>query len=400
MPRRLARRLKDVEQKRKAVVIYSTVLLLIFHSFLVSYINSSYIEQFVGEQGVGSIFIIASALTVLIFLFISRVLHKVGNYYATVGLLVLDMFAVFGMAFADSLRTSIPLFILHLVTLTLLFFNLDVFLEENIGNKESSTGSKRGLLLALTSLVGSITPLITGYLVGAGEEPNFSLAYFVSAVTLIPVMVIILFGFRNFKDPKYKEIKLFNAIRSFWIRENIKCVFLAHFLLQMFFFFMVVYAPLYLATEIGLDWTAIGLILFGGQLAYVFLEFPIGRIADLYIGEKEMMVAGFLILTISTASLCFIVSTSVWPWILAMFATRVGASLAEVTTESYFFKHTKSSDAQIISFFRITRPLSYVVGAVVGSLAIFYLPFNFVFMVAAAMVLPGIYFAYQIVDTK
>ena len=399
MPKRITRRLGHMSSRRNALVIYSSVLLLIFHSFLVMYINSSYIEQFVGKGGVGAMFTIGSALSVLIFLFVSRVLHAVGNYRATLALLFLNFMAVGGMAVADSLRTAIPLFIIHITSLPLILFNLDVFLEENIGNKESSTGAKRGLLLALSSLVGALTPLLTGYLVGSGG-PNFSLAYIASAASLLPVIFIILFAFRNFQDPKYKEIQLFTAIRSFWVNYNIRFVFLAHFMLQMFFFFMVVYAPLYLATEIGLDWTAIGIILFAAQIAYVLFEFPIGRIGDLYLGEKEMMAFGFLVIALSTATLTFIDTTSIWPWAIAMFITRVGASFAEVTTESYFFKHTKSSDAQIISFFRITRPLSYVVGSLLGSLAIFYLPFNYIFIVAALVVLPGIYFAHRIVDTK
>ena len=398
MPRNIARRLQNAKGGRNALIIYSTVLLLIFHSYLVMYVNSSYIEQYVGENAVGSIFTIGSALTILIFLFISRVLHRVGNYRATLALLILNLVAVAGMGFADSLRTSIPLFILHLTVLPLIIFNLDVFLEENIGNRESTTGSKRGLLLALTSLVGALTPLLTGVLIGNTQD--FSIAYTASALALLPVIFIVLFSFKTFKDPKYKEIQLFTAIRSFWIKPNIRDVFLAHFLLQMFFFFMVVYTPLYLSTQIGLDWTSIGIIFFGAQLAYVFFEFPIGRIGDLYIGEKEMMILGFFIIAITTATLAFIDTQKIWVWVIIMFATRVGASLAEVTTESYFFKHTKSSDAQIISFFRITRPLSYVVGALIGSLAILYIAFNYIFIVAAILVLPGVFFAHRIVDTK
>ena len=398
MTKRIVRRLTGAKKKRNALVIYSTLLFLVFHSYLVMYINSSYIEQFVGEKAVGAIFTIGAALAILVFLFISKVLHSVGNYYATLFFLILNFLAVGGMALSDTLRTSVPLFIIHLTVLPLIFFNLDVFLEENIGNKESSTGAKRGLLLSLTSFVGAVTPLLTGYIVGGSD--NFDSAYLLSAASLLPIVFIILFAFKNFEDPKYKEIELFAAIRSFWIKRNIRDIFLAHFLLQMFFFFMVVYAPLYLATQIGLDWVAIGIIIFAGQLAYVFLEFPIGRIGDLYLGEKEMMIAGFFILALTTTALAFLDTTSIWPWTLLMFATRVGASFVEVTTESYFFKHTRSSDAQIISFFRIMHPLSYVVGALFGSLAILYLPFSYMFIVVGILMLPGVIFASRIVDTK
>ena len=379
------------------MAIYRVILLLIFHSYVVMYINSSFIEQFIGNQGVGAIYIIGSALTVLIFLFISQVLRKYGNYRITMLLIALNGAAVLGMSAARSLETALPLFFIHIITLPLILFNLDVFLEELIGNKEGTTGSRRGLLLALSSFIGAVSPLLSGLIVDIG---SFSAAYLLSAFTLIPVVMILTFHFRNFQDPKYSEIHLMSAIHSFWINYNIRFVFLAHLLLQVFFCFMVVYAPLYLATKIGLSWSEIGIILFAGQLAYVFFEYPIGFIADRYLGEKEMMAAGFLILAISTSWLSVISTALILPWIIIMFATRVGASLVEVTTETYFFKHTKSTDAQIISFFRITRPLSYVFGAALGGISLLYLPFNLMFVVFGFLMIAGIFFAASIRDTK
>jgi hypothetical protein len=83
-----------------------------------------------------------------------------------------------------------------------------------------------------------------------------------------------------------------------------------------------------------------------------------------------------------------------------MFTTRVGAALVEVTTESYFFKQTKSSDAQIISFFRVTRPLSYVFGAMIASLALIHVPLNFLFIVFASLMIPAMFCTLFIQDSK
>lgn len=398
MPRRLARKLERINTETKIRFVYAAILLLFFHTFVVAYINSSFIGQYVSTEGISGIFSIGAALTILIFLFVSRVLHSLGNYKATIGYLFVNMMAVTGMSFANSFATAIPLFLIHITVLPLIFFNLDVYLEALIGKKENTTGSRRGLLLAITSFISASTPLFTGYLVG--DDANFSYAYYASAISLLPTIAIIALTFRGIKDPKYKEIKVLKAFRSFWIDKNVRFVFSAHLLLQIFFFFMVAYAPLYLATEIELSWTQIGIILFGGQLAYTFFEYPIGRIGDKLIGEKEMMMVGFLILASTSATLAFINTTEIWPWIFAMFATRVGASLAEVTTESYFFKHTKGSDTQVISFFRITRPLSYLIGALIGGLALLFLPFNLVFVILGLCLLPGVLFASFLNDTK
>ena len=140
--------------------------------------------------------------------------------------------------------------------------------------------------------------------------------------------------------------------------------------------------------------------MFFAQMAYVIFEYPIGIIADKYIGEKEMMGFGFLIIAISMSWMSFVTIPSVLTWSIIMFTTRVGASFVEVTTESYFFKQTKSSDAQIISFFRITRPLAYVLGALLASLSLLYLPFNLLFVVVASLMIPAMFFTINIEDTK
>ena len=385
--------------KRHLVPLYIATLLLIFHAFLVAYINSSFLGQFVDPTAVGTIYTVGSALSVLIFLFISRVLHTVGNFKLTFGLLLLNFVAISGMAFAESLRVAIPLFLLHLITLPMIFFNIDVFMEEQIGSSEESTGSKRGLLLTLASVIGAIAPLVSGILVN-DSTGSFTYAYLMSAATVIPIMGILIFFFKDFSDPEYNEIDLFAAIAHFWKQRNIRFVFLAHFIQQMFFMFMVVYVPLYLTGTIGLSWAEFGLVMFFAQLAYVFLEYPIGVIADKYIGEKEMMGFGFLVIAIASSWIAFATESSVLVWAVILFTTRVGASFVEVTTESYFFKQTKSTDAQIISFFRITRPLSYVVGAMIASLTLLYLPFNLLFVVLAFMMIPAMFFTLGIEDSK
>lgn len=386
--------------KRSNIIpVYIATLLLIFHSFVVAYINSSFLEQFIDTSSVGTIYTIGSAVSVIIFLFVSRVLHKVGNYRLSLILLILNLLAVTGMAFADSMREAVPLFLIHLISVPLIIFNLDVFMEEQIGNNETVTGSRRGLLLTLSSIIGAISPFLSSLIIESSGG-TFTNVYLLSAGTLIPIIAILIIFFSNFSDPTYDEIDVFAAIKTFWDNINIRNVFLANFSLQMFFMLMVVFAPLYLTRDIGLTWAEFGIIMFFAQMAYVILEYPIGIVADKYIGEKEMMGLGFLIIAISTSWISFTVTTSVVVWSTIMFITRVGASFVEATTESYFFKQTKSSDAQVISFFRVTRPLAYVFGAMIASFTLLYLPFNLLFVVVAAMMIPAMFFTIGIKDTK
>ena len=380
-------------------VVYLAMIFFGLHWALVLYVNSTYLERYVSSEAVGALFTIGAAVTILSFLFISRILRALGNYKLTVGLALIEFFTLISMGFVPRLEVVIPLFILHQAIAPLLLFNLDVFTERLIGTNEDDTGSTRGLVLTIMSLAGAVAPLVAGFVLG-DASPRFAFVYVTSAVLMLPFLYLIFSHFKTFSDPRYTEVKVLDAIRNFWEHTDLRHVFLAHFVLQLFFSWMVIYVPLYLATVIGLPWDKIGIILFSGLMAYVLLEWPIGIVADNHYGEKEMMIGGFVIIIISTIWISFIDTTALIPWMAVMFATRVGASFVETTTESYFFKHTRSSDANIISFFRITRPLAYFVGALLGSLTLLYIPFSGMFVVLGILLLPGIFLSFKLHDTR
>jgi MFS family permease len=129
-------------------------------------------------------------------------------------------------------------------------------------------------------------------------------------------------------------------------------------------------------------------------------EYPIGIVADRYIGEQEMMALGFVILAITTALVATMSGVSVVWWMALMFVNRIGASLVEVTTESYFFKQVHSTDASLIGLFRLLRPAANVTGALMGSILLAFLPFPILFIIGAMVLTIGVYVPRFLVDTK
>jgi len=386
-------------KKRNFFALYSALILLSLHWAIVLYINSSFLEQFIDSAKIGFLYTISSVLTIIVFLSASRLLTRTGNYLLTIAFTALEFSVLIGMALTHSAWLAIPLFITHQAVVPLILFTLDIFMEEMIGDEEDGTGGRRGMFLTLMSFTGALASLAAGYLVGDGV-PQFFLAYIASAILLIPFLVIIMRYFKTFEDPDYPSLKIIYGFLNFWKQKDVRNVFFAHFTLQLFFAWMVIYTPIYLAAEVGFNWKEIGEILFGGLMAYVLFEYIIGVIADKWLGEKEMMALGFLIMAVTTSWFAFLNSHIVMAWILAMFMTRVGASFVETTTETYFFKHTAGKDTTLISFFRITRPLSYVLGAVLGSLTLYFLPFNLLFVVLGLLMVPGLFFTMALRDTK
>jgi len=353
----------------------------------------------VSNETVSALYILGAVFTIVAFLYATPILTRFGNTPLTIALTIAEFCTLVGMAYATTPLVAMILFTLHQAIVPLILFSLDIFMEELIGDKEGSTGGRRGLLLTIMSLTGALASLGMGKLVGI-DTPNFTLAYIASALILIPFLTIVIRYYRNFCDPEYPHFKIGHGVHDFWVQKDIRNVFFAHFLLQLFFAWMVIYTPIYLAQHIGFNWEEIGIILFTGLMAYVFLEWLIGYVADTFIGEKEMMAFGFAIIAIATSWFVFLDDTSIITWMIVMFMTRVGASFVETTTESYFFKHTQGKDTNVIGIFRITRPLSYIFGAILGGITLYFLPYELLFVVLGFMMVPGLFFAMALHDTK
>lgn len=379
--------------------VYLLSVIFVYHTSIVSYSNSSFMEQYVTPTGVGALFTIGSALSVFGFVFISRMLRHTGNVLLTMWLVLIEILALLTLAVTNHDATAIVAFVVFLTFNPLIYLNIDIFSETLIGDEEYDTGKKRGLTLSLISLAALAGPLTMGYLVG-DNVAELNDTYLLSAGVFSLFLVIVLLKFRRFQDPLYSEVKVVDTLQRFWQEPDLRNVLVVHFGLQMFFSWMVIYVPLYLATVVGMNWGEIGSIIAVGLFAYLVFEYPIGLIADRYIGEKEMMAVGIMLLAVTASWMSFMTTAGVAAWMMLMFVSRTGASLVEATTESYFFKHTEGSDANVISFFRLTRPLAIVAGSLIGSMALLYLPFNLIFVVLGIVLVPGIFFTMALRDTK
>ena len=111
------------------------------------------------------------------------------------------------------------------------------------------------------------------------------------------------------------------------------------------------------------------------------------------------MSIGFLITALSLVVMPFLGKVFM-AWLVILFISRVGASLIEIMTESYFFKHVGPKDTGLISIFRLTRPVSTILGAGAGILALSVLSFEQVFFVLATVILFGLKISLSLKDTK
>jgi MFS family permease len=241
-------------------------------------------------------------------------------------------------------------------------------------------------------------PLTMALLVGDGG--NLSQLYFIAGIVGVIFILAVIVAFRHFYDAPYLPLKIRGAVSHIMAKRNLRGVVMAHFLLQIFFTWAIVYIPLFLVNEAKLPWDSIGIIIAAGLAAFVIFEFPIGILADKYWGEVEMMAVGFVILAISVGGIAAMAGASVLAWMVLMFTSRLGASLVEVTTESYFFKQVRGEDASLMTVFRLTRPTANLVGALLGSACLLFLPFAMAFVVLGLILACGVFITSTLTDTR
>jgi len=368
-----------------------------FHFFGVHFIDSSFFLQFLSQSEVGMLYATSSLLSLIVLASSVIFLARFGNYYTALFATILNFFATLGLATVSDVGWLFVLYVVHAILMPVTLFCLDVFLEKSTKD-ENTTGSVRGIFLSMAVLASLFSPFISGIIVG--ENGNYRNVYLISALYLIPVIVLLVARFRSFEDPLYKILSVTKMIHVLRTNKNIFHISSAQFLLRFFFSWMVVYLPIYLHGPVGFSWTEIGIILCVMLIPYILLEVPAGIVADRWLGEKELLLAGFVITGLSTAFLFFIHSHSVLVWGVALFVTRIGAALIESMTETYFFKQIDGNDTSILSIFRMLRPLAYAIGPFTAGMLLLVVDIQYLWLMLGGIMLVGVYNSSVLVDTR
>ncbi len=163
---------------------------------------------------------------------------------------------------------------------------------------------------------------------------------------------------------------------------------------------MVIYTPVYLHTEIGIPWDSIGTMFSIMLFAFVLTQIPLGKLADKLLGEKELLLVGFIVMGASTILMYTLPYFTLPLLAFVLFMTRLGASCVEVMTETYFFKKVSPTETGIISIFRNTYPVSYIIAPIIGSGIIAISSTKHLFLILGIICISGILFIFPIHDTK
>ncbi len=386
--------IKPILRKSSLLSLYVLGFIISFRFAIPSYITSSFFSAIIGEKTVGYVFAGASVVSLVTFLLMPKILKRYGNYKTAIFASCLTLLSLLAMGILKSIWPIILFYIISSAASGIISLSLDIFVEHDSAN--INTGDIRGVYLSIENFAWLICPFLSGLIVGQSGYHN---AFLVAALFMIPIIFILFWEMKDFKDPEYKEFDILNTAKEILGMKDVQFITASFFLLQFFYAWMTIYMPIYMNINMGFDWLTIGKIFTVMLLPFVILEPPLGWIADKVLGEKEILTAGFIIIAFSTAFIPFISNKNFWVWAIVLFITRVGSSMVEVMTDTYFFKKIGDKDANIISLYRSMIPLTYIIAPLVATLFLAYFNFQYLFFALAFIMLFGIRYSLSIKDT-
>lgn len=372
------------------LTLFVSTLLYSFSSYFIYFTNSTYLQSHVGTSNVGYIFALGALMNILMYSLVPTLLRRFGNFKLTYFIAATTAILLLGLSWFSWTPAVLLIFIAFQAIAPVVSYCIDIFLEKF--SSPAEIGSIRGIYLTMVTIPAIIAPFIVGLIL---TSPDYWKLYLIAAAFLVPFIILMVTNFRKFEDPYYPKFHMKEVLHKFYHNHNIFDIFLDNFLLNLFYCWMVIYMPLYLREYIGFEWSEIGLIFSIMLLPFLLLQIPVGRIVDRKQDEKYLLMFGFFIMAGTTMLIPFINDASIVLWSVILFTSRIGASIVEVSSESYFFKHVHTSNTGFISLFRLTRSVPYLVTPLVG-LMLLIIDLKFTFFILGLIMLLGIRYAVKI----
>ncbi len=389
---------RGLSRRRATFSIYLVTFFVTLHYALGLYITSSYLTIFVPQWSVGILYTLGSLLAMLLLGYSARLLRRHGLYRVTVRSFAILLVATLLLAAAEWLHNSLlalmSFFLVYLFT-NFERFLLDEYMEEYSSDKK--TGSLRGVFLTVMNVAIMLAPLAAGFLV---DGDGFHKVFLIAALMIAIGLATAIFSFRRMPEHRPTPAPFLPTLCAAARHRNVSNIIAIHFLLQFFYAIMTIYMPIYLHEVIGFGWPVIGIIFAIMLSPFVLIELPLGWVADRLLGEQELLVFGFSVLALATATIPFLGYASLPLFAIVLFLTRIGAASIEIMCETYFFKQVNDRQAGLISLFRNCQPFAYVIAPALATLFLLRWDTRALFWGLALLMLLGIYHSLRLRDTR
>lgn len=372
-------------------------ILYALHYAIPLYATSSYLHVYFSSAVVSAIYVFASICALFASLILSKSIRRFHTYPFIFTIVIAEIVTLIIFGSTTNQYLLPLLFILHFVLQVLIWVCLNIYIESF--SKHAGIGSIRGVFLTVFNLGVIISPLIGGTIL---SHSSFKMLYIASALTLLPFLYYLHKYLIHIKEPAYHAVNIFPAIRALSNNKNLRAAFISQLMVQCFYAVMVIYSPLYLVT-LGVPLTTyLSFILPLALIPLVLLPYELGILADKKYGEKEILLIGLLILTVTTFICVTIQSADPRIWIAVLLISRIGASFVETMAFTYYFKKIGPEDASMTALFSNTTGIATIL---VGTVGIIVAPFlierpQLMFIVLGCAILWSISYVLPMRDTR
>ncbi len=371
--------------------VFAAGFFLTLGAALSYYVNSSFLESLVGKGRVGAVYFGSALVAIIIIILVARGARRFGllRIARLLGLVLASGYL--GLNLISSPATALVFFVITHAAGIGLGLCLDLYLEGLSLNRQ--TGRIRGGYLTLINAAVLLSPFASGSTVNYFD--HYRSIYLLSFLAVLPLLYLLYYRLTE-QTPFTNQTSFGEKIERFKLARILGL----DFLLNLFYSIMVIYLPLRLHQELGFTWTEIGALFTVMLVPFVFIQYPLGRLADRRWGEKKILTVGLLIAGFSTLPIGFLDSKNWLVWAGILFLTRVGASAWEAMKESYLFKRVNVGDVGIISLSRLMVPLAYLVGAGSSLVLLKFISTAHLFTLLGLLVISGIVLSLRLTDSR
>lgn len=357
------------------------------------YVLSSFLKECSGIDNVGIFYVIGYIASFYVLINMHYLIKKHGKSTIFLIFLSIKIAALFGMGLFFNSPFALVFSVWSIMSGALVWVVLDILIESY--SRDKVTGSIRGVCLTVMNTGVLVAPFLASWIV---EKMGYQTIFFLSANVTAVATVIVLIFFRKVNHNIRKTKKISEIFAIMKRRKSLGRIYYVSFLLDLFYAASTVYVPLYML-QLGISWVQIGTIFTVMLVPFVFLQYPLGILADKKTGEKEWLLVAIVLISIFTGAISFIESGEVIVWMGVLFVTRIGAAIIEVMKESYFYKQIGPSDVDLIDFFRTTTSVAYVIGLGFFSIVLFLIPIQGIFILLALILSTGLIPLWKLKDT-
>ncbi len=379
--------------KRKIYLINFISLFFGFGLALSSFLYSFYFEEATGNSNVSNFYLATYVLFLILILNLHKIIRNIGKSMSLYLFLFFKLLAVILILFLEPSLVGSLAIIAYIAFGNLAWVALNIILETYSTDKMS--GRIRGVFMTIVNTGFLFGPFLSMRLF---EKYNFNGVFAIVLIIDLLILIISIFAFNNLKHTYKKSFTILGLLQKAKKRVNVLRIYSISWILNFFYAVMVIYMPLYLSNSIGLTKPEIGIVFTIMLLPFVLFQYPVGKLADKKMGEKELIIFALMIMALSTLSIYYIDSKNLFIWGSVLFITRIGASFIEILRDSYFFKRIDGGDIELIDFFKTAKPFAYITFALISGLLLDFLEIKSMFIILTLVIIIGLYPAFKLKD--